>query len=81
MTASLPSRVDDEIRDQNGSGPQFHLVESADGWRLTLVLSDELRAALTDETGRRPAPTLLISVAPNLVPGEAFEAELDVRRP
>lgn len=81
MTASLPTPVDDGTDPVDGSGPEFRLVESTDGWRLTVVLSDELRAALTDESDDRPASTFMISVAPNLVPGEPFKAALDVRRP
>ncbi len=81
MTASLPSGLDDRDPEPDESGPEFRLVESAAGWRLTVALSDELRAALIDESGDRPASTFMISVAPNLVPGEPFKAELDLRRP
>jgi hypothetical protein len=83
MTASLPSPVDDDAAEPDGSGPDFRLVESAAGWQLTVVLSDELRRALADETDEAedgPASTFMVSVAPNLVPGEPFKAVLDVRR-
>ena len=78
MTAALPASVDDS---EDVSGPEFRLVESTSGWRLTVVLSEELRAALADESPDRPSSTFMISVAPNLVPGGPFKAELDIRRP
>jgi len=59
---------------------EFQLVETSDGWRLTMTLTDRLREALA--RGGDPADlTFTVRIAPNLVPGEPFEAQLVIAEP
>ena len=59
---------------------EFQLVETSDGWRLTMTLTDRLREALA--RGGDPADlSFTVRVAPNLVPGEPFEAQLVIAEP
>jgi hypothetical protein len=77
MTASTPAPAD---IDAPGAGNEFDLVESSGGWQLTITLTERLREALAggpDQQSLRFA----VRVAPNLVPGEPFEAELRIREP
>lgn len=60
--------------------PEFQLVESADGWRLTMTLTDQLREALAGG-GDVAERQFTVRVAPNLVPGEPFEARLVIEEP
>jgi hypothetical protein len=74
MTSSAPARTGGNSPPDN----EFDLVESSSGWQLTITLTDRLREALasgSDGEGSRFA----VRIAPNLVPGEPFEARLAVR--
>jgi hypothetical protein len=74
MSPSAPARTGGKPQPDN----EFDLVESSSGWELTITLTDRLRKALaggTDGAGSRFA----VRIAPNLVPGEPFEARLAVR--
>lgn len=56
------------------------LVETSAGWQLTLTLTDRLREALARGIEGRPDhATFTVRIAPNLVPGEAFPADLVLR--
>lgn len=59
---------------------EFELVESSAGWLLTVTLTERLRTALAEGTGELPVD-IAVRVAPNLVPGEPFDARLRVRDP
>jgi hypothetical protein len=70
----------------------FHLVESMDGWTLTINLTDAVLTALLADPGDRStpqlarrssteAPRVTLHVEPNLLPGEPFTAEIVVTRP
>jgi hypothetical protein len=62
----------------------FHLVESLDGWTLTINLNVDLLAALA-ATGGTTAPSatvpFTVHVQPNLLPGKPFLANVVIRRP
>jgi hypothetical protein len=52
----------------------FHLVEDANGWRLTVNVTDRLRqllCAAPDSAGEAPAD-FTVHVEPNLLPGDPF---------
>jgi hypothetical protein len=52
----------------------FHLVEDADGWRLTVNVTDRLRqllCAAPDGSVEAPAE-FTVHVEPNLLPGDPF---------
>jgi hypothetical protein len=62
----------------------FHLVESADGWVLTVNVTDRLRAALTSANGNGAAARtadFTVHVEPNLLPGDPFPATLQLLQP
>jgi hypothetical protein len=62
----------------------FHLVESADGWTLTINLNVDLLAALAaTDASATPAAAVPVTVhlEPNLVPGEPFLAKVVIKRP
>jgi len=59
---------------------EFQLVESSAGWQLTLTLTDRLREALA-RGGADESIRLAVRIAPNLVPGEPFEAALRIEDP
>lgn len=62
----------------------FHLVESAGGWTLTINLNVDLLAALaaTDgATAPAAAVPFTVHVQPNLLPGEPFLADVIIKRP
>jgi hypothetical protein len=74
MSSSGTARTGDTPQPDN----EFDLVESSSGWQLTITLTERLREALAagfDGEGSRFA----VRIAPNLVPGEPFEARLSVR--
>lgn len=59
----------------------FHLVEDADGWRLTVNVTDRLRELLCasrDSSDVAPAE-FTIHVEPNLLPGDPFAATIAPR--
>ena len=60
----------------------FHLVEGADGWRLTINVTDRLRALLdgaSSEGTAAPVPTLPspCTSSPTCCPGEPFAATIE----
>ena len=74
MTSSGTAGTSEQPEPDN----EFDLVESSSGWQLTITLTERLREALaagSDGDGSRFA----VRIAPNLVPGEPFEARLSVR--
>jgi len=78
MTASVspPASV------PGGDEREFDLVESSAGWRLTITLTDRLREALSGSASDIDAlANFTVRVAPNLVPGDAFDVELCIREP
>ena len=61
---------------------EFDLVESSAGWRLTITLTDRLREALASASADAEAlANVTVRVAPNLVPGDAFDVALCIREP
>ncbi|MDT4914230.1 MAG: hypothetical protein QOC66_3358 [Pseudonocardiales bacterium] len=56
----------------------FHLVEAADGWRLTVNATDRLRELLFDsrDDGSVDA-SFTVHVEPNLLPGKPFAATVE----
>lgn len=61
----------------------FHLVESRDGWSLTIRLTDRLRRQLIGSGGQEtqrgsdePGTTYTVLVEPNLLPAEPFRTDL-----
>jgi hypothetical protein len=60
------------------SDGDFQLVESSAGWQLTVTLTDRLREALA-RGGPDDSARFTVRVAPNLVPGEPFEARLVIQ--
>jgi hypothetical protein len=77
MTASVPAPAG---TDAPSTGNEFDLVESSVGWQLTITLTDRLREALAAGPDQRPL-RFAVRIAPNLVPGEPFEAQLRIREP
>ncbi|MDT4924629.1 MAG: hypothetical protein QOG01_2342 [Pseudonocardiales bacterium] len=63
----------------------FHLVESVDGWVLTINVTERLRQALAaQDADASPAPQtadFTVHVEPNLLPGEPFPATLALLHP
>ena len=59
----------------------FHLVEGADGWRLTINVTDRLRALLDGASSEGTAAgsdvAFTVHVEPNLLPGEPFAATIE----
>ena len=59
----------------------FHLVEGADGWRLTIHVTDRLRALLEGASGAGTTAgsdvAFTVHVEPNLLPGEPFAATIE----
>jgi hypothetical protein len=56
----------------------FHLVEGADGWRLTVNVTDRLRDLLDGNTaGDSAAPSFTVHVEPNLLPGAPFPVSIE----
>jgi len=86
-----PAGRHDEARDEpDPGGPvarttsDFLLVESSDGWTLTINLNVDLLAALAaTEASAAPAAVVpfAVHIVPNLVPGEPFLAKVIVKRP
>ena len=75
MTASVPAPAGTAA--EPATANEFDLVESAAGWRLTITLTDRLREVLAG--GEQQHLRFAVRVAPNLVPGEPFEAELRIK--
>jgi hypothetical protein len=63
-----------------GVDSEFDLVESPAGWQLTITLTERLREALAG-SGNDDAMRFAVHIAPNLVPGEPFEAQLCIKDP
>ena len=80
MTASATAPAPRPARPAPRPAPEFHLVESPEGWRLTMTLTDRLREALA-RGGDVEDVRFTVRVAPNLVPGEPFDAELVIQEP
>jgi hypothetical protein len=60
----------------------FHLVESTDGWTLTISLSSRMLDALMgDGTDDANSPAFTVHVEPNLVSGDPFDARVVIVRP
>jgi hypothetical protein len=85
---SSGSPADDSGREKAAAAEpavsDFHLVESLDGWTLTINLNVDLLAALaaTDGTTAPPATVpFTVHVQPNLLPGEPFLANVVIKRP
>jgi hypothetical protein len=80
MTASVPARA----RTGNpaaAADSEFDLVESTSGWRLTITLTERLRQALAGGDDDGADVRFAVRIAPNLVPGEPFEASLSIHDP
>ena len=60
---------------------EFDLVESSAGWHLTVTLTDRLREAIAAGRPVGDDVRFAIRIAPNLVPGEPFEARLLIKEP
>jgi hypothetical protein len=82
MTASAtaPIRQPGRPAPRPAAQQEFDLVESSAGWRLTVTLTDRLREALA-RGGEVADARFTVRIAPNLVPGEPFEAELVSEEP
>lgn len=78
MTASVPAPAGTAA--EPATANDFDLVESAAGWQLTITLTDRLREALANGAGEEQV-RFAVRVAPNLVPGEPFEARLRIKDP
>ena len=78
MTASVSAPANGSAARVEPS--EFDLVESTAGWRLTITLTDRLREALARGESSEHL-RFAVRVAPNLVPGEPFEAELLIKDP
>jgi hypothetical protein len=63
----------------------FHLVESLEGWVLTINVTDRLREALAaqdvDDEAAPGTADFTVHVEPNLLPGEPFPATLALLHP
>jgi hypothetical protein len=77
-SASQPARP--PARPAPRPGQEFHLVESRDGWRLKMTLTDRLRQAIARGEDLDDV-RFTVRVTPNLVPGEPFEAQLVIEEP
>jgi hypothetical protein len=75
MTASRPAPPPPTARAPE-TASELELVESTAGWQVTITLTERLRAALADS---KDVDGLTVHVAPNLVPGEPFQARLHFR--
>jgi hypothetical protein len=68
------------------SDVDFHLVESSDGWALTINLTRRMLDAFVqdenvdDEASANPAG-FTVHIEPNLVPGQPFPATVFITRP
>jgi hypothetical protein len=69
--------VTDRVVDGAAPVPGLRLVESYDGWLLTIT-PQGVAALLAGRDGGRGRTSVLVEVHPNLVPGEPFSAEVRV---
>jgi hypothetical protein len=69
------------------SDVDFHLVESSDGWALTINLTRRMLDAFVQdesvggESSANPGTGFTVHIEPNLVPGQPFPATVLITRP
>jgi hypothetical protein len=85
VTTAIPAPDVAPSAEDANSASDFHLVESAGRWVLTINLTPRVRDALAAESGPRPGTTtdadFTVHVEPNLLPGEPFPVSLELLRP
>lgn len=82
VTPTRPSETSPGPTADGSTGDaDFSLIETSDGWTLTVSLTDRLLDAFAGYADGAPTEPFTVDIRPNLVPGMPFPASVIITRP